>query len=353
MSYTSCREGWVRDDFEDCARGIGIVLVVYGHVLLGLMNADLVPAHHWLISSASAIYTFHMPLFFLLSGLHVERGLRRGRKSFLTSKLQTIVYPYLLWSVIQGLVQWVMSANANHRFYLSDMTDILWDPIGQFWFLYALFLCQLFVCLATAQRLRLVAVAIVGYFLGIAFGPNILTIALKYFLFFAGGILLAGNLRAIVTRCATPRGVGITFVALCVAVYLAHGVGNTGTDWALPELSLGLRALPAAVLGILLVCEIALLISQTGERTLLRVLGIASMPIYLVHILAGSGARIVLMHFHVDNLYLNLCVGVVCGLVFPLALYFVVAKMRLEKYFGFPKARAIAFEPARVADALN
>jgi peptidoglycan/LPS O-acetylase OafA/YrhL len=136
-------------------------------------------------------------------------------------------------------------------------------------------------------------------------------------------------------------------------VYLAHGVGNTGTDWALPELSLGLRALPAAVLGILMVCEIALLISQSGERTLLRVLGIASMPIYLVHILAGSGARIVLMHFHVDNLYLNLCVGVVCGLVFPLALYFVVAKMRLEKYFGFPKARAIAFEPARVADALN
>ena len=343
----------MRDDFEDCARGIGIVLVVYGHVLLGLMNADLVPAHHWLISSASAIYTFHMPLFFMLSGLHVERGLRRGRESFLSSKLRTIVYPYVLWSVIQGLVQWAMSANANHRFYLSDMMDIVWNPIGQFWFLYALFLCQLFVCLATTQRLRLVLFTIVAYALGIAFEANILTIALKYFLFFAAGILLAGNLRAIVVRCATPRGVAITFVGLCAAVYLAHGVGNTGIDWALPETALGLRALPAAVLGILLVCEIAMLASQSGERGVLRVLGIVSMPIYLVHILAGSGARIVLLHFHVDNLYLQLCVGVVCGIVFPLALYFVVARMRLEKYLGFPKARPIAFEPARVADALN
>jgi fucose 4-O-acetylase-like acetyltransferase len=343
----------VRDDFEDCARGIGIVLVVYGHVLIGLMNAGLVPEHHWLISTDSAIYTFHMPLFFLLSGLHVERGLQRGHKTFLTSKLRSIVYPYVLWSVIQGLVQLAMSANANHRFYLSDMTDILWNPIGQFWFLYALFLCQLFVCIATTQRLRLVIVALVGYFLGIAFGANILTIALKYFLFFAAGILLAGNLRAIVERFATLRGVGITFVALCAAVYVAHGVGNTGTDWALPELALHPRTLPAAVIGMLLVCEIALMLSRSGDRTVLRTLGIASMPIYLVHILAGSGARIVLMHFHVDNVYLNLCVGVVCGLAFPLALYFVAARMRLEKYLGFPKAKTVTFQPARVADALN
>jgi peptidoglycan/LPS O-acetylase OafA/YrhL len=147
--------------------------------------------------------------------------------------------------------------------------------------------------------------------------------------------------------------VAITFVALCAAIYMAHGLGNTGTDWALPETALSPRALPAAVLGILLVCEIALLVSRSGERGLLRVLGIASMPIYLVHILAGSGVRIVLMHFHVGNVYLHLCVGVVCGLLFPLALYFVVARMHLEKYLGFPKARAIAFEPARVADALN
>ncbi|WP_181969856.1 acyltransferase family protein [Paraburkholderia sp. DHOC27] len=343
----------MRDDFEDCARGIGIVLVVYGHVLIGLMNADLVPAHHWLISTDSAIYTFHMPLFFMLSGLHVERGLSRGRQGFLSSKLQSIVYPYFLWSVIQGLVQLMMSANANHRFYPSDMLDIFWNPIGQFWFLYALFLCQIFVCVTTTQRLRLVFIAIVAYFIGIALDANILTIALKFFLFFAAGILLAGNLRSIVTRFATLRGVGVTFIAFCVAIYLAHGLGNTGTDWALPETALGLRTLPAALLGILLVCEIALLISQSGKGAVLRVLGLASMPIYLAHILAGSGARIALLHIHVENVYLHLLVGVACGIAFPLALYFVAGRLRLEKYLGFPRARGVTFQPARVADALN
>lgn len=345
----------MRDDFEDCARGIGIVLVVYGHVLIGLGDAGIVPAHHWLVAVDSAIYTFHMPLFFLLSGLHVERGLSRGNRKFVISKLQTIAYPYVLWSVIQGLVQWRVSADANHRFYLSDMTNIVWNPIGQFWFLYALFLCQLLVCLTTTNRLRLVIVALVCYFVGLALDQNIVTIALKFFLFFAAGILLAGNLRAVVTRFATPLGVGLTFVALCAGIFLARGTDLTGpaSDWAWQGNALGLRALPAAVFGILLVCEIALLISRTGERGMLRLLGIASMPIYLVHILAGSGARIVLLHFHVDNPYLILCVCVLSGLAFPLVLYFAAARMHLEKYLGFPKAPVQAFKPARVADALN
>lgn len=333
----------MRNEFEDYARGIGIVLVVYGHVLRGLMNADLVPAHHWLIQSDYAIYTFHMPLFFFLSGLHVERGLRRGRPGFLGSKLQTIVYPYVLWSIVQGLTQWMLSNDTNQRFYLSDLGDILWSPFGQFWFLYALFLCQVLICLTTTQRTRLVLATVAAYIVGRIFDAGIFTIALKFFLFFAAGILLAGNLNAIVSRFATIKGAFVTFALLCGAIYVAHKLGDYDSVWALP----------AAALGILLVCEVALLITRVGTFGVLRILGLASMPIYLAHILFGSGARIVLMHLHVDNLYLQLCVGVVCGLALPLMLYFVVARLRMERYFGFPVSRNVPLHPGRVADALN
>ncbi|WP_341313079.1 acyltransferase family protein [Paraburkholderia sp. IMGN_8] len=333
----------MRNEFEDYARGIGIVLVVYGHVLRGVMNADLVPAHHWLIPTDYAIYTFHMPLFFFLSGLHVERGLRWGRPAFLASKLQTVVYPYLLWSVLQGLAQWVLSDDTNQRFALADLENIFWNPFGQFWFLYALFLCQVLVCVATTQRKKLVLATVVSYFVGSVFDAGIFTTALKFFLFFASGIFLAGHLHTMVLRFATMRGVVVTFMSLCGAIYVAQQFGGYDSVWALPS----------AVLGILLVCEVALLTTRLGAFRVLRTLGIASMPIYLAHILFGSGSRIVLMHFHADNLYLQLCVGVVCGLSLPLLLYFFVARMRLEKYFGFPAIPAVAIHRARVADAMN
>lgn len=333
----------MRNEFEDYARGIGIVLVVYGHVLRGLMNADLIPAHHWLTQSDYAIYTFHMPLFFLLSGLHVERGLRRGRPGFLSAKLQTIVYPYLLWSVMQGLVQWMLSNDTNQPFYLADLGRIFWSPFGQFWFLYALFLCQVLVCLSTTQRTRLVLATVVAYFVGSVFDAGIYTIALKFFLFFAGGILLANHLHSLTSRFANLRGVAITFALLCAAIYGARQLGDYDSVWALP----------AAALGILLVCELALLISRINGFGLLKTLGLASMPIYLAHILFGSGARIVLMHLRVENIYVQLVVGLVCGLALPLMLYLIVARLRLEKYFGFPVSRSVPLQPRRVVDALN
>ena len=48
------------------------------------------------------LYTFHMPLFFFLAGLNVPHSLRRGTGPFLSSKVWTLAYPYVLWSLIQG-----------------------------------------------------------------------------------------------------------------------------------------------------------------------------------------------------------------------------------------------------------
>lgn len=44
------REAWI-----DCARGIAILLVIVGHTISGVLSG--------------AIYSFHMPLFFIFSGI--------------------------------------------------------------------------------------------------------------------------------------------------------------------------------------------------------------------------------------------------------------------------------------------
>jgi len=85
----------------DSARGIGIILVVFGHALGGLIDSPFGINQNTFRQMFFAIYTFHMPLFFLLSGLLVTKRLAKGQGPFLRALLPTIVWPYFLWSVIQ------------------------------------------------------------------------------------------------------------------------------------------------------------------------------------------------------------------------------------------------------------
>lgn len=74
-----------RFEWVDNAKGIGIVLIVYLHVINGLDAAfyGRVTENQFWGYSQSLIRTFHMPLFFFLSGLFVNTSISKyGNKSF-------------------------------------------------------------------------------------------------------------------------------------------------------------------------------------------------------------------------------------------------------------------------------
>lgn len=85
-------EGPGRVAWVDIARGVGIVLVVAGHVERGLVAASVARGPLWPWWDY-ALYTFHMPLFFVLAGINVPRSLAKGRGSFLRGEPWTIAYP--------------------------------------------------------------------------------------------------------------------------------------------------------------------------------------------------------------------------------------------------------------------
>ncbi|WP_142910595.1 acyltransferase family protein, partial [Klebsiella pneumoniae] len=95
-----------RNEWVDYAKGFGIVLVVYGHISRGLYNSGIISDTKWFHFIDSLIYSFHMPLFFFLSRLFLMKSLQvRGLPYFIFNKVDTILYPYLIWSVIQGLTE--------------------------------------------------------------------------------------------------------------------------------------------------------------------------------------------------------------------------------------------------------
>jgi fucose 4-O-acetylase-like acetyltransferase len=99
------RNAWV-----DYAKAIGIILVVYGHVARGVFNAGLPMDQDKYLLVDSVIYSFHMPLFFFLSGLFFYDSLvKRGKTGLVVNKIDTIVYPFIVWSLLQGVVEVVLS----------------------------------------------------------------------------------------------------------------------------------------------------------------------------------------------------------------------------------------------------
>ena len=84
--------GKARIEWIDIAKGVGIVLVSFGHLRNGDGQSVWLPALAGLIS---AIYLFHMPLFYLLGGLTFS--MRGGFKSFLIRKVKTLLVPYYIF----------------------------------------------------------------------------------------------------------------------------------------------------------------------------------------------------------------------------------------------------------------
>ena len=116
------------------------MLVVYGHVSRGLYNAQIPMNESIFKLIDSIVYSFHMPLFFFLSGLFFYNSLRkRGLKGLIANKLDTIFYLYVIWSVLQGGITLAFHQFVNNTVTLEDVISLFCEPRAQFWFLYSLF----------------------------------------------------------------------------------------------------------------------------------------------------------------------------------------------------------------------
>ena len=79
----------------DLAKGIGIILVVLGHSLKQT-EADA----KWIRVLVCLIYSFHMPLFFMLSGFLARKILRMGtyreRLLYIRDRAVRLLIPYFV-----------------------------------------------------------------------------------------------------------------------------------------------------------------------------------------------------------------------------------------------------------------
>ncbi|WP_226999744.1 acyltransferase family protein [Microbulbifer aggregans] len=324
-----------RAQWVDYAKAIGIILVVYGHVARGLFDAGIPVSPELFLLVESIVYSFHMPLFFFLSGLFFEASFRRrGPGGLVLSKLDTIVYPYILWSLLQGSIEVFLSKYTNGSVGAGDVFSFLWEPRAQFWFLYALFIL---FCVATLifslLRLRgsLIVFSVLAALLYI-YQPlagvqplGFLVDNLVYFLLGALVYRYGGETELGRYRWAVVLGAGFL-----LAQYWFHAtLGLTWTDKGAPSLLLG-------GISILFVVSLSVALARSPSKIWLLV-GSSSMAIYLMHVLAGAGVRVVLQKLAgVDAFLVHLGLGMAVGLIGPILALEIIKRLNIRYLFSAP-----------------
>lgn len=320
------RSAWI-----DVARGIGIFLVVLAHAERGIVKANMAPPTTISLMMDETIYAFHMPLFFLLAGLHVGRGMRAGRAPFVRDKLVTIVWPYFLWSVIYIVTSMAVGV-VNTPFGLSDLSDIAWQPVAHFWFLYALFLCHLMAAALWPNRWMIIAatLSLILFWVAGSFA-GILTQTAQMFPFFAIGLLAGPSLGGQEDRLRGTKPL-LAIGGFLLLIFIRFFLDRPPTSsWAFAPLFY-----MAAIGGIAGVIGLSFII---GERAgWLRRIGQASMAIFVIHTFFTAGLRIAFMQsgVKIDHLLL-LALSCICAIAGPWLIYELLGRRDFNTAFGLGK----------------
>lgn len=96
----------------DLLKGVGILLVILGHIEI---------PH----SLKTVIYSFHMPLFFFVSGCFFKSV---SIKTFLCKKWNQLLVPWLFFATVLFIFLFVLSFYETHIFLTA-----LWQPINSVW----------------------------------------------------------------------------------------------------------------------------------------------------------------------------------------------------------------------------
>lgn len=169
----------------DILKGIAIYLVILGHVIQYITDKHFYNNNLWCI-----IYTFHMPLFLIISGFffNINNITPTNSNLFLRSKFNQLIYPGIVVSIIILLIDIF-----NGHTYLPLRLFLC-----ELWFLKALFIifciCTLFKCTTKWKFKSLILLTTLFLFFYFPFDYWGITYALPFFI---AGIFIKNNYSSI------------------------------------------------------------------------------------------------------------------------------------------------------------
>lgn len=344
------RLGWI-----DYARGIAIILVCYRHVFEGSKDAGIpVMDNNFLVYANISLYSFRMPLFFIISGLFITSSLQKaGFKQYIEKRARTILYPFFLWGILQLTLQLIFTRYTNDHPSASSYLNLLYQPreCAQFWYLYALFnVSVLYAFTKYFLKLHVVYNLIAGiiffYISALIYQQNIKTgflfDILHYYIFFSIGDFFSSYLLDEKNRKHLESGklLLLILVPFCAGQthFLLGNLNHSTPKYMHVEFYQPFVFLLIALTGCLFVINLTFFLQKKNSFKWLTVLGRNSLYIYVAHVIVFSCVRIILSKFFgIQNVAVIILSGMVSGLLIPIILYRLAVKWNFRWLFTLEK----------------
>lgn len=316
----AARMAWV-----DYAKAVAIILVVFGHASRSIDRTQGLVWSDALRSVDALIYSFHIPLFFILAGF--TASLQRGRPLPVQMRglLWGIVVPYVVWTIVWVGLKLLFPDSVNSPLTLSHLVHALWQPVEHLWFLQHLLIARVLWLLleGTVDERRFLILGSVAVLLMLAdcaliSGSDHTTTNVAYILGNAGlfGAGLVWGPKLLEWRGRS--GLLLAAAALGV-VWLGLELMVRPVDSSVPGILAALAASAAVIIAVW-----SLPPPQGYAARAFAFIGEASLAIYLIHPIIIGVVRAVLTKAGLLSETALLFAGTGLGLILP-AVAFAVA----------------------------
>ncbi|RYD55546.1 MAG: acyltransferase [Sphingobacteriales bacterium] len=326
----------------DYDKGISIILVAFGHCLFTLQTHMIdLSAYPWLTYISVFLYGFRMPLFFIISGSLIGKSLqKRGMGKYIGDRFNNILYPLLLWGIIQITLQILQARFSPYGGgYVSPVkyAQLLFDPreTGHFWYLNALFcIGVLYACVKVVLQFGRTAQLMLGSVLfclsayihlnDLSYG--FLTDIFQFYIFFAIGDVMSQVFHndEVRQKLASWKIFFPLFLLFLITQYIFAGYNLKPTDEGINyvEHKMPFFYFFEALVGCSLSVNVSFLLQRYGSARVLRQIGFYSLYIYCMQMIVMDLVRIAANRvLHINNIPALVLLVWAGGIIIPIIFY--------------------------------
>ena len=317
-----------RIEYIDIAKGIGIIFVISGH----LLNKNSAPY--------AFIYSFHMPLFFVLSGLLMTDNTCGDFKHIIESQCK-LLREYLAYSGLYCIFDYLvriilLNEMDTHQLIWNVYKTITLFGINVLWFIPSLCIAKIlaqfllkkfsFFKSEIIALLLFFAVSIIGkcftmeiasrsvvwlllYFPIVAFVRPIGMICFLYF-----GYILKARINRFTCKCMIAK---VTTVVMLLLITLLCVSRNGAVDTHYIDFANPLLTMLTGISGSLMIIFLSQILEETKTiKCVLRAFGKNSLLIMVIHqyLLKERGCKLILESIGLCSIYLEIALTCVVSL---------------------------------------
>ena len=324
----------------DIAKGIGIILVVLGHSPRDEMRVSFLSIEYMY----QIIYTFHMGLFFFISG-YIYYNNKNKKNNELIKAIKTLLVPWIAYTLIiyllfysASLIPYFKNVLGNQRvpFYYYLFQSFSGNNPYSFhlWFIYVLFFINVIIyfynrIIKKESFKKYYILIVISFTLYIIFKKIFLiSFIFRFLIFFNLGILFKKNEKF----TKKNNGVYILLGSILLSIFfifLEKSISNNTLIYSI------INNFRIYIISYILILSIINISYTLNSNKMLEYLGKNSYNIYLLHQPFCCGfVGILLLKFLRLNFMNSIIIMIICFLIsfiLPLLFMYIVSKCKLSK----------------------